>query len=301
MSVAAGRGRKRKELTEMNWVQCEACNDWVIFENSRITGKFEEVKDKSFKCRFCSTEEKLVLANKEISDLKKKIEELEKGKDTIGGLVQSEVSKSWSEIAQEVKGDLKATEEKASRELDSAKEEIKVLIGSKASASNSDEMNMSDIVDQLLTDKMREEDDKKRRSNKLVVFGIAEAEGSSKEREDHDINKMKDILQTLKINEEVVAVNRLGKKNGNIKRPLLVTVHEEKKKWHIISKSKDLRGSATWEGVFISPDLTVAERKAETELRKSLKEKRDQSSKNGDGREWMIRKGKLIERDAAQN
>ena len=51
-------------------------------------------------------------------------------------------------------------------------------------------------------------------------------------------------------------------------------------KWNIIGRAKLLRESKKGEGIYISPDLTVQERKDALELRNELKKKR---VKNEDG------------------
>jgi hypothetical protein len=63
----------------------------------------------------------------------------------------------------------------------------------------------------------------------------------------------------------------------------------------VISRGKMLRGVNEFDGIFISPDLTNNERKMEQELKKNLKQCRVDSEKNGDGRKWTIKKGKILE------
>ena len=67
-------------------------------------------------------------------------------------------------------------------------------------------------------------------------------------------------------------------------------------KWNIIGRAKLLRESKKGEGIYISPDLTVQERKDALELRNELKNKREESKKNEDGRGWIIKKGRVVEK-----
>jgi hypothetical protein len=67
-------------------------------------------------------------------------------------------------------------------------------------------------------------------------------------------------------------------------------------KWNIIGRAKLLRESKKGEGIYISPDLTVQERKDALELRNELKKKREESQKNEDGRGWIIKKGRVVEK-----
>jgi len=57
-----------------------------------------------------------------------------------------------------------------------------------------------------------------------------------------------------------------------------------------------LRESKKCEGMYITPDLTVQERKDALELRNELKNKREESKKNEDGQGWVIKKGRVVEK-----
>ena len=61
-------------------------------------------------------------------------------------------------------------------------------------------------------------------------------------------------------------------------------------------KSKIVARNKKGEGIYISPDLTVQERKDALELRNELKNKREESKKNEDGRGWIIKKGRVVEK-----
>jgi len=97
----------------------------------------------------------------------------------------------------------------------------------------------------------------------------------------------------MKIDVEVIDHRRIGKKHDGKIRPIQVDVKDEKTKWYVISKGKLLRATAEFSRVYISPDLTESERKVELELREKLKKVRE-DEKNGEGRLWIIRKGKIV-------
>ena len=57
-----------------------------------------------------------------------------------------------------------------------------------------------------------------------------------------------------------------------------------------------LRESKKGEGIYITPDLTVQERKDALELTNELKIKEKRVKKNEDGRGWIIKKGRVVEK-----
>jgi len=105
---------------------------------------------------------------------------------------------------------------------------------------------------------------------------------------------VKKLVKFLDVDTETEKAVRLGKKKENKEnRPLLLTVKDEKIKWRIISRGKMLRGNKDWDNVFIAPDLTTNERKLEMELKKSLKQAKEESSKTRMGRSGQSRKENL--------
>ena len=164
--------------------------------------------------------------------------------------------------------------------------------------------DVTTLVQNIVNEKLKEDEEKKARSNGLVIFGLLEIEGiDSKERSDCDLNRVVDLLTyagTKLGKEDVIAVTRIGKKNnaGASVRPLLVKVKDERTKWFIISKGNMLKQSKDWEGIYMAPDLTQNERKQEKKLKEDLKKRRDESSLNRDGRQWTIKKGQIVEKQS---
>ena len=123
-------------------------------------------------------------------------------------------------------------------------------------------MENTELIDQILTEKLKEEDEKKKRCNNLIIFGVKETEAlDSAASSQKDREEVAKIFFQIKIKEEEIKLIRLGKKKADQKRPLLITVRDEKTKWHVISRGKMLRGVNEFDGIFISPDLTNNERK----------------------------------------
>ena len=153
------------------------------------------------------------------------------------------------------------------------------------------------LVEQKITEIRNEEEDKRQRENKMIFFGIKE-DGNleAKQRAAEDRVMLIELFEIMKTKEEILSITRLGRKKEGSCRPVLVEVQNEKMKWNIIGRAKLLRESKKGEGIYITPDLTVQERKDALELRNELKNKREESKKNEDGRGWIIKKGRVVEK-----
>ena len=84
-------------------------------------------------------------------------------------------------------------------------------------------------------------------------------------------------------------VYRLGKKQDNKTRPLLITLDSVCMKKTILSKSSSLRKMEHRKDVFISPDLTPKEWEANRLLHTELKRRKSAGEKN-----LVIRRGKIV-------
>ena len=92
--VVAGRARGARVSSPdklLNWVQCDQCQRWELFDNTGLGGEFDEraVKDIKFICRMCKLEsmvggqyggecsERLRRVEEELKSLSKRVNELE--------------------------------------------------------------------------------------------------------------------------------------------------------------------------------------------------------------------------------
>ena len=128
--------------------------------------------------------------------------------------------------------------------------------------------------------------------SKMETDGNLEA----KQRAAEDRIILIELFEIMKTKEEILSITRLGKKKEGSCRPVLVEVQNEKVKWNIVGRAKLLQESKKGEGIYISPDLTVQGRKDALELRNELKNKREESKKNENGRGWIIKKGQVVEK-----
>ena len=105
----------------------------------------------------------------------------------------------------------------------------------------------------------------------------------AKQRAAEDRIILKELFEIMKAKEEILSITRLGRKKEGSCRSVLVEVKNEKVKWNIVGRAKLLRESEKSEGIYISPDLTVQEKKDALELRNELQKKREECKQNEDG------------------
>ena len=135
--------------------------------------------------------------------------------------------------------------------------------------------------------------EREKRKNNLVVFNIPESNQIDiKARSKNDISVFNEIVETvLKVQEvQVTKAIRLGKKNSEKPRPLLLSFAQETTKREILSNARILRRSTKWSNVFISPDLTLKERQANREIRAEMKRRRENGEQN-----LIIKRGKIVQ------
>ena len=151
-------------------------------------------------------------------------------------------------------------------------------------------------VDKKIT-KISNDSDRDRRAKNFILLGVKE-----EKEEDRTVRTTKenrfvtDMLKHLGLNEATTIedITRLGRFDEARKHPraLRVTVATETQKWKIIGQGKYLANMTTNNKVFVQPDLTSDEREKEKQLINELRERRAKdTSKN-----WMIRRGRIIER-----
>lgn len=151
---------------------------------------------------------------------------------------------------------------------------------------NQEIKNMKEIQSRI-----NELEKEKRRKN-LVIYNIRESEEEDTgKRYGEDEEKCRRLI-TGELGVDTTGLKqliRLGGKQNNKPRPLLIKFTEEDKPTQILKEAKRLRYSKTFVRVYIARDLTKAEREKEKSLREEIKEKRNE------GNDWYtIRNGRII-------
>ena len=171
---------------------------------------------------------------------------------------------------------IKATQNNQQHEIQT----IKQAISSTTNNINSLQERVLDEVEQ-----------RQRRVNSIVVFGLTEqTSGSAEQRQKMDEQDFHAITEVLNMkNVECTSCTRVGKIESGKTRPLRINVKTLKDKAQLISRSKQLKNSR-FNRVFLKPDLTPSQQLMDKRLREELRERR---SKNED---VVIYRGKVIKR-----
>ena len=133
--------------------------------------------------------------------------------------------------------------------------------------------------------------DKDRRKNNLVIHNLPETAGLSKEdRSTHDMRLFQDLIkETFLMNVAVARSFRVGKSVEGRDRLLIVTLETPGVKQDILRLAPQLRSSEKYGNIYITPDLTPAEREAAKKLRDELSARRKAGEVN-----LTIRRGKIV-------
>ena len=130
------------------------------------------------------------------------------------------------------------------------------------------------IVDSVL--------DKERRKKNVVVHNLPEA--TAETHADRMTEDKSTFIQLVRdefhLNIGASKCFRVGKTVPGKHRLLIVTLELEETKWEIIRLAPQLRHSERWPRVYLSPDLTRAEREEGRKLREELKRRRDNGEEN---------------------
>lgn len=109
---------------------------------------------------------------------------------------------------------------------------------------------------------------KKRRKN-VIIYGIPESDKNIlAEKKAEDEQKIKEVLQFIeKSDVKPVYTRRLKSKDQSKPGPIIVELSNDSERNPLLLAAKKLRSSERYEKIYISPDLTEAQRKEEYDLR----------------------------------
>ena len=136
--------------------------------------------------------------------------------------------------------------------------------------------------------------DKDRRKNNLVVHNLPESEGGPREdRLARDIIMFQNVMkETFRMSVAIARSFRVGKTVENRDRLLIIMLETPGVKQEIFRMAPQLQNSDKWGNIYVTPDLTSAEREAARKLREELVARRRAGEEN-----LVIRRGRIIASD----
>ena len=130
--------------------------------------------------------------------------------------------------------------------------------------------------------------DQRSRARNIIIHGVKEvADANKSEAKKFDEDFVRNMQKTMAIEElKIVTINRIGVKNPDRTRPLLITMSNEEDKDILLRNLTKLKDQVVYKGVSVTEDYTVAERKLLTEWRDKAKEK---NTEEGDTSKYIWR------------
>ena len=120
-----------------------------------------------------------------------------------------------------------------------------------------------------------------------IVYGLAETEHEKLQE------KVEEVLAEIGERPKLTNCSRVGTKRDNVSRPVKITVNSSDHVSQILRNAKLLRTKAGYSGIYICPDRTAAQRKADKQLWEQLKTMR----KSEPEKVHRIRNGRIVSSD----
>lgn len=276
---------------------CEFCPSWIhatcLFPNapdSKLKILFEYHSGFCVRCRECkqaSKERTSQLVTKE--DIKQLADTIKQQSNL--SHINKELTKCVPDLVNKV-----AKEYGTSSFADIVKQQKNELeVQATSLASNfKRELSTLPLVQEL--SKKHEEEDKTRRKNNLILYGVPESESETSDaRLKDDCTKVKKLFEE-KIeltSSDIENVIRIGPRPSqkNSKRPLLVKCTTQDKKWEILKASQHLKYLENHESfiVYASIDRTKKEREEHKRLRVELQSRKENGEEN-----LVIRNNRIV-------
>ena len=140
----------------------------------------------------------------------------------------------------------------------------------------------------MIPTEIMEERDQERRKQNIIVYNLLESNAELvDDRKRHDAMEVRCMLAGMQLSEiEVKVTVRLGKKNGDKPRPLLVTLSSLRDP--VLRRARMVRRYKDWQRVFIDPDRTPKEQEDFKKLRDEFKRRKES------GENVVMREGKIL-------
>ena len=162
------------------------------------------------------------------------------------------------------------------------------------------EEKIEEVVEKKLAEVIDEQKEKDKRKHNLIISNLKEsAKTDLKERQEEDVNMVRETLSKLVTltESDVVEPVRLGKVGGTKPRLLKVKIRSEEKRREILKNAPKMNEKVQDQSkkIYINPDYTPKER----ELNQALRQERKQRMAQGET-DLIIRDGKIMKRKKVQ-
>lgn len=117
-------GSKLMKRDNLNWVECELCHRWELFENSGLGSDFDEklVKDAKFECRLCKIEDEACKAEDIMCEKWKKTKDRLRKVEDLCDLMSDKVKKMEEKVGATNKMDKDSTGDVVTAGVDTAED-----------------------------------------------------------------------------------------------------------------------------------------------------------------------------------
>ena len=157
---------------------------------------------------------------------------------------------------------------------------------------------MEKAKEEVKKDMGREMKEREERSLNVVFYGVEESKAAEVEaRKNEEKERVVEVIGCIgvELKEEVEIKFRAGKMNegaGEKPRPLIVRISDDETRERILKDSRKLARSAAFRSVFVSQDLTWAQReearKEEKQLRELADKKTEESKNEGKRGRYLV-------------
>lgn len=238
----------------IKWL-CETCDKLFGKLKLEMTEILDKQNDLNLKQQVMET--KLDRVIKDLTEVKKVVEEKQEKKDDDLQITHVKVNEEFKDFKEQL-GELKS---KWSEVLVKGTEMEKARVGNTATQGQTD----------ALQDEIKEAIERDKRMKNLVIFGINETNDPSLTFE-----KVKEIVGLIGVEvEKVKYIGRVGRAiSGGKTRLVRITCEDNETRRNLLKGAMKLKNESGYERIYISPDLTKSQQVLDKKLREKLKELR---------------------------
>lgn len=284
-------------------VQCEYCDNWfhIFCQNvpKPAYNALQEFKALSWFCWECKGKmKKDIHTSCQLETVENKVDQLKKEvNDNLGRMVHClrEQERSVNDQTKLIERSIRDNVAQKATYAEMVKGTCSEVVGQVSAQLSSfpklvanhnttkEVQNISRVFDDFL--------DKDRRKHNLVVHNLPETDTASQgERSEHDVRQFQELVkEVFKLQVRPTKSFRVGRVTPGRHRLLIVTLDSIEVKQDLLQLAPQLRNSATWGNIYISPDLSRSEREVARKLREELKSRRSAGESD-----LVIRKGRIV-------